>query len=342
MKALLLAGGQGTRLRPLTENLPKPLMPVMDRPWLEHLVLQLKQQGIDQIVVAVKYHADKIRHRLGDGRRLGVHIAYVEESEPLGTGGAIKNAEPLLGPRFLVVNADIIHAADLKALLSFHEQHGGLVTMGLTEVEDPSQYGVVEQAEGGRIVRFVEKPPRHEAPSHWINAGIYVMNREALQGIPAGREVSVEREVFPRLVERPQGVFGLRLSGYWLDMGTPERYLRLHRDVFNEQFRLTPVAPMRARGVWIGAAEIPSDVRLIPPVIIGDGAQIGRGAEIGPMTVIGERAVVGRGSKLSGAVVWPDALVPGGTVLRGGVIGRWFTLTVPTDGVADRKEALVQ
>ena len=305
MKALLLAGGFGTRMRPLTERLPKPMAPVGNRPWLEHLIAGLKQQGIDEIVMAVKHYPERIIDYFGDGGKWGVTIRYTHEPVPLGTAGAIKNAEPLLGGRFVAINADIVHRADIRALVKAHEEAGALVTIGLVEVADPSQFGVVEQTEDGRIVRFVEKPPRGEAPSNRINAGIYIMEPEALRSIPAGREVSIERETFPSLIAAGRRVQGADIGGYWMDMGTSERYRRIHWDLLDGKLELPLAEQERGGGIRIGEdTEIAQGAMLVPPVLVGSRVKIGDRAVVGPYAVIGDDCVIGRGARVTHSILW--------------------------------------
>ncbi|MCL6598186.1 MAG: NDP-sugar synthase [Alicyclobacillus macrosporangiidus] len=341
MKALLLAGGLGTRLRPLTEHLPKPMAPVMDRPWLEHLIEHLRRQGIDEFVIAVKHHASVIERRLGDGRRLGVRITYSREPGLLGTAGAIKHAEPLLSERFLVLNADIIHLTRLVPLLEFHRNTGALVTIGLTEVEDPSQYGVVEQTWDGRILRFVEKPPRALAPSRRINAGIYVMEKEVLRHIPAGREVSIERETFPHLIKSGVPVYGAPVDGYWLDMGTLERYLWLHRDVLDGRIRLPWVPAPKRPGIWIGEnAQIHPTARFEPPVWVGAGARIGAACVVGPYAVVGAGAELLGHTRISNAIVLPRTQASGITAIGNAIVGPDFYAALQPVGAAQNEGVL--
>ncbi|MCL6446116.1 MAG: NDP-sugar synthase, partial [Alicyclobacillus sp.] len=339
---LLLAGGLGTRLRPLTDNLPKPMTPVVNRPWLEHLILHLRDQGITDFVMAVRHHAHRIRAHFGHGRQFGVQIQYVYESTPLGTAGAIKQAEDLLGDRFLVLNADVIHLVNVQALLKFHNRHGGMVTIGLTEVDDPSQYGVVRQTSHAEIIQFVEKPNRHEAPSRWINAGIYLMEKAALDWIPRGRETSIERETFPLLIQRCVGVYGLRMSGYWADMGTLARYLQVHDDVLRRRVALDIGVPLHRRGIWRGRAQLAVDVELVPPVVIGDGAVIEAGCTIGPGVVVGEGAVIGAGSTLNHCVVWPNTRVAPGTKAIHTVFGDDFQVTLDDARPVPHREVVLQ
>jgi mannose-1-phosphate guanylyltransferase len=322
MKALLLAGGLGTRLRPLTDNLPKPMAPVVNRPWLEHLITHLHEQGIEEFVVAARYCSDVIRAHFGDGRQFGVRIEYAVEPFPLGTAGAIKNAERWLKERFLVVNADIVHLPQLVPLLEFHRRHGGVATIVLTEVEDPSQYGAVEQDETGRILRFVEKPQPGEAPSNRINAGLYILEPEVMRYIPAQREVSIERETFPRLIREGAGVYGIVSEGYWQDMGTPTRYRQVHWDALERRFPL----PIRGRqiqqGVWVGEdVEFGPGSLLVPPVVIGNRVKVGEHALIGPYAVIGDDCHIGDRAHCSRSILWDHSVVRDGSRLSNSIFG---------------------
>ncbi|CAM4397128.1 sugar phosphate nucleotidyltransferase [Paenibacillus tarimensis] len=322
MKALLLAGGLGTRLRPLTEQLPKPMAPVGNRPWLEHLILQLKEQGIEEFVITLKHYPELIRSHFGDGSRLGVSIAYTVEEEALGTAGAIKNAEHLLGERFLVFNADVIQKVDILPLIEFHKQHGGVATIGLTQVEDPSQFGVVDITPSGRILKFIEKPQPGQAPSDLINAGVYLLDRQALSLIPAGKEVSIERETFPLLIQQGLGVYGCHMRGYWLDMGTRERYRKVHWDILDRTFPLPIPGSEQRKGIWVGEdCVIGSGVLLIPPVLIGNRVHIGDKAIIGPNTVIGNDCRIEREARLSETILWDKCRVSRGAHLYQCVFG---------------------
>jgi len=322
MKALLLAGGLGTRLRPLTEHWPKPMALVANKPWLKHVVLQLKDEGIRDIVIAIKHASDIIQEYFGDGSRWGVRIEYSLEETLLGTAGAIKHAEKLLGDRFVVLNADIIQKTSIRRLAEFHEKTGALATIGLTEAEDPSHYGVVEQTGDGRVLRFVEKPPKHEAPSNRINAGIYVMEKEALAYIPPNREVSIERETFPRLIDTDRGVYGLLLDGYWLDMGTTQRYRKLHRDVLDRTFPLPLPGKEQGKGIWLGEdVVVGSGVLFVPPVLIGDRVQIGDRSVIGPYTVIGNDCVIGSQVRCTESILWDRCKVHHGAQLNHCIFG---------------------
>lgn len=322
MNALLLAGGLGTRLRPLTEHLPKPMALVSNRPWLEHLIVHLKNQGITNFVIAVKHYPEMIQGYFGRGEKWGIKIQYAVEDSLLGTAGAIKNAEPYLDDRFLVVNADIIHEIHLLPLIDYHVQHGGGVTIGLTEVEDPTHYGVVEQDESDQIVRFVEKPSKEEAPSNRINAGIYVMEKEVLKYIPTGREVSIERETFPLLIQEQVGVYGKVIEGYWADMGTKERYRQIHRDILNLKCKLPMPGKQKEKGIWIGEqCEIGAGVLFVPPVLIGNHVKIGDRSIIGPFSVIGDDCTLGSNVRCAETIMWNGCKIYDFTQVNNCILG---------------------
>jgi mannose-1-phosphate guanylyltransferase len=327
MQALLLAGGLGTRLRPLTEDWPKPMAHVGNRPWLEHLILMLKNQGIDDFVLAVKHFPEKIQHHFGKGDKWGVRIRYAVERSLLGTAGAIKNAEPLLQDRFLVFNADIIQTFRLAPFIEAHDRRGAALSIALTEVDDPSQYGVVEQDADGRILRFVEKPRPEEAPSRRINAGIYMMEKTLLADIPSGREVSIEREMFPRWIESGVRVYGHAMDGYWMDMGTAKRYRQVHRDLLDGRLDLPVGGSEIQKGVKIGTdCDIHPGVLFVPPVLIGDRVSIGERSVIGPYTVIGDGCRIGSGVRLSESILWNRCSVDNNAILANCIFGHGLSI----------------
>jgi mannose-1-phosphate guanylyltransferase len=300
---------------------------VANEPWLKHLILHLKAEGITEFVIAVKHFQGIIRQYFGDGRALGVSIEYAVEPRLLGTAGAIKNAEHRLGDRFLVVNADIVHDIPLVPLLDFHLSHGGGVTIALTEVEDPSHYGVVDLDRHGSIRRFVEKPKAGEAPSNLINAGIYVMDRRVLDYIPKGKEVSVERETFPLLIEQGIGVYGHKIHGYWLDMGTKERYRQVHWDILKRKFAMPLRGKESADGIWLGNnVTVGKGALFVPPVLIGDDVQIGERSTIGPFTVIGHRSVIGANVRVSESILWEGCRVHRNAQLNNCIFGHGLEL----------------
>ncbi|MDX6632495.1 MAG: mannose-phosphate guanylyltransferase [Solirubrobacterales bacterium] len=229
MQALILVGGQGTRLRPLTDTIPKPALPLAGRPLIGYMISWLGRHGVTDVVLACGFKAERLRDVLGDGEPGGPALRYLTEPEPRGTAGAIRFAAEMLDERFLALNGDVLADLDLTELIQAHEEHGARATLGLHPVEDSSDYGVVVTAPDGEVTEFREKPESGEAGPGEINAGTYVLERSILELIPPDREVSIEREVFPRLVG--DGLYGVRLEGYWLDIGTHERYQQAERDI---------------------------------------------------------------------------------------------------------------
>jgi mannose-1-phosphate guanylyltransferase len=319
MQALVLVGGEGTRLRPLTLTQPKPAVPLVDRPSIRYMVDWLGRHGVTEVIMACGFRADDLRVALGDAVPGGPAIRYVQEDEPLGTAGPVRLAadQGLLGDRFMVLNGDVLTDLDLTALQRQHAETGAVVTLALYPVDDPSSYGLVRRAQGGEVLGFLEKPRPDEIDTDEISAGAYVVERRVLELIPPGRSVSIEREVFPRLVGH--GLYGRRLEGYWMDIGTPERYLQASWDILEG----TVETEHEGTGPYVGAgAEVAADATVTPRAVIRDGSLIGTGAAIADSVLldgcrIGVHASV-RGSILASEVEIGDRA----TVADGAVIGR--------------------
>ena len=302
MKALVLIGGFGTRLRPVTYALPKQLIPIAGKPMLYHN-LDLLPTGIEEVVLATGYKADLIdAYVRSHPPRWPVRM--VAESEPLGTGGGMRNAGDDLSDPFFLLNSDVIADVDLSALATHHARRGGLGTMTLTEVEDTRPYGVAELTAEDRISRFVEKPAPEHAPSHWINAGVSIWRREVLEAIPRGRAISFEQEIVPHLLDR--GLFGFRFTGYWDDAGTPERLLRSQRLLFDG-----------GRG---GTGTVPSGALGSGPVAVLDGATV-RGASFGRYVTVGTNATVEAGAYVENSVVMDGARIGHDASVIGSIVG---------------------
>ena len=311
LQAVILVGGEGTRLRPLTYVTPKPMVPLFGVPFLERTLWRLKDAGVDDVIMAAGYLPSAITDHLGDGSRLGMKLTYVIEDEPRGTAGAIKNvADHIKGP-FFVLNGDVLTSLDLKAMMNFHERKGGLGALHLIRVEDPSPFGCVVHDESGRINRFVEKPPKNEAPTDEVNAGTYLLERDVLEIIPPGKNVSIERETFPQLLASGANLHAYVTNDYWLDVGRPDQYIQAHRDVLDGKLTLpTPADQKQHKGgrFWRrGDAGMPDTVQ--PPAFIAEGAIIDAGAQVGPYAVIGERSHVGNGACVKGTILWNDVVV---------------------------------
>jgi mannose-1-phosphate guanylyltransferase len=298
MQALILVGGEGTRLRPLTETVPKPVMPLAGRPFLSYMIEWLGRHGVDEVVLACGFGADQVQDVLGEG---GVpRLRYVEEPEPLGTAGAIKFAAGELADRFLALNGDVLTDLDLTALTAFHEQRRARATLGLYPVADASGYGLVQLGDDGSVLEFLEKPSEPQPGA--INAGAYVLERTVLDLIPDGRMVSIEREVFPRMLG--EGLCGLPLDGYWMDIGTPDRYLQATWDILERRVHTELGDSLDARGVSVaGDAELAADAVVEGPALILGGARVSSAASIGPRAVIGSGCEIGPGARVASSVL---------------------------------------
>ena len=269
MQALILSGGQGTRLRPLTSTIPKPVVPLVGRPLISYMLEWLRGHGVDDVIMSCGFMADGVRDVLGDGSSLGIRLRYVEEPRPLGTGGALKYAQRLLDERFLMLNGDILTDIDLTDELAQHERTGARATLALIPVEDPSAYGLVRRNPDDSVSEFVEKPGPEQIDTDLINAGAYVLERELLDEMgPAGSNISMEREVFPELIGN--GLFGYEADGYWLDIGTPERYLQGTYDILEGNVKTELGRRLSESGlVLLEGARILG--RVVAPAIIGAG-----------------------------------------------------------------------
>jgi NDP-sugar pyrophosphorylase family protein len=310
MQALVLVGGFGTRLRPLTYHVPKAMVPIANVPFIERFVDYLEANGITHIVFAMGYLPDPIANHLSK-RNGKAKYDFVVEDQPLDTGGAIKNAEPLLGERFFVFNGDVLTTIPLKEILRVHEERNALVTIALTPVDDPSRYGVVVTDLDGRVQAFIEKPPKETAPSNLINAGIYLYEREVLNYIPAGQPYSVERGLYPKLLEIGAPFYAVAFpNDYWLDIGKVEHYLQANFDVLSRKAPLPIPGKEIQQGVWVGeGVRIAPTAKLQPPVLIGNGCVVEDGAVVGPFAVLGEGVVVKRNAVVRDAVLWDGCVV---------------------------------
>ena len=318
-----MAGGEGTRLRPLTANLPKPMLPMANAPMAEHVVSLLRQHGFEEIVVTVGFLASNIRTYFGDGSELGVHLVYATEETPLGTAGSVLNARDELDDRFLVISGDVLTDVDLTALVEFHEQKGSIATLALESVSNPLEFGIVIIDGEGRVERFLEKPGWGDVFSDTINTGIYVLEPEVFDWIPSGRAVDFSSEVFPGMLEAGRPMFGYVGKGYWEDVGTLEAYLRAHADILDGKVKIdVPGFPLRP-DVWLGAgAEIHPSATILGPALIGDNCRIGQGVELHGHCVLGANVRVGDNSVIERCVIHDNVYIASSVNARGSVIGR--------------------
>ncbi|HEY1626986.1 MAG TPA: mannose-1-phosphate guanyltransferase [Streptosporangiaceae bacterium] len=324
MKAVVMAGGEGTRLRPMTANQPKPLLPVANRPIMEHVLRLLKRHGFDETVVTVQFLAALVRNYFGDGEEFGMSLQYATEEMPLGTAGSVRNAEDeLRDDSFLVISGDALTDMDLSALVRYHKDSGALVTVGLARVPDPLEFGIVITQEDGRIQRFLEKPTWGQVFSDTVNTGVYVMEPEVLAEVTPGEVVDWSGDVFPKLLKRGAPLFGYISDGYWEDVGTHESYMKAQADVLAGRVQTDIAGFEVSPGVWVAeGAEVDPDAVLTGPMCIGDYAKIEAGAHLREYTVIGANVVVKEGAFLHRAVVHNNVYVGQGVTLRGCVVGK--------------------
>jgi mannose-1-phosphate guanylyltransferase len=313
MQAVILVGGEGTRLRPLTSTVPKPVVPLVDRPFIAYMLEWLTRHGVDDVIMSCGFLATAVRNVLGDGSGYGIRLRFVEEPDPRGTAGALKYAEPLLDERFLMLNGDILTDFDLSAQIAQHETSGATATLGLVPVDDPSAYGLVRVNDDNSVREFVEKPSADQIDTNLISAGIYVLERSILDLVPADQNVSIEREVWPRLVG--EGLYAFGRDAYWLDIGTPDRYLQGTFDIIEGKVH-TAVIDRLGVGYLAVADDAVVTGRAIPPALIGAGAEIAAGAQVGSLVVLGDGARVGEGSIVERAVVLQGAEIGDGCVVR--------------------------
>lgn len=275
MKAVVLVGGLGTRLRPLTCNTPKPMIPLVNQPFIEYMLTSLRDQGIDEVILAVQYLADRFRSHLGDGSRLGMKVHIVEEPHPLGTAGAVKNVEHMLDDTVFVFNGDVMTDLDLQAMLAFHRKRQSKVTISLTPVEDPTAFGLVETEADGQVRRFLEKPRPEDVTTNLINAGTYVIEPEVFRYVPAGEPHMFERGLFPNLLAANEPMFGYPSTAYWTDIGKPQTYLDVHHDILLGKMRYAFRGHEVADRVWAeGNVTIHDSATLVGPIVLGAGVEI--------------------------------------------------------------------
>jgi len=303
MRAIILVGGKATRLLPLTDNRPKAVLPVLNTPFLEYVIRHLSRHGIKDIILAQGHLAQPIEEYLGDGSRFGVKLTYVVEETPRGTAGALKNAEALLDSTFLVVNGDIFTDLDISAMISHHREKKAKATIALTPVADPTSYGMIETDTVGRVRRFIEKPKHSEITTNMINAGTYILEPEVLSKIPPRTTVSIERETFPQLIAGGEPVYAYSSSAYWLDIGTPEKYIKLNCDLLNGKCQHHGFAS--GKEVIIGEqSDIHPTAQIQGPALIGNRCTIARQAKIRGPAVIGDGCTILKDSIIENSIIW--------------------------------------
>ncbi len=318
-----MAGGEGTRLRPLTSNQPKPMLPLVNRPMMEHIIELLKRHGFEEIVVTVAFLANAIRTYFGDGSEFGVKIVYAAEESPLGTAGSVRNAMDKLDERFLVISGDVMTDIDISSVVAYHESRQAMATIALKAMENPLEFGIVITGEDGSIERFLEKPTWGQVFSDTINTGIYVLEPEVFDFIPEHRPSDFSAEVFPELLDAGRPLYGYVADCYWEDVGTLEAYFKAHQDVLDQHVDIAiPGFPLR-HGVWLGeGAEVDPTAKIDGPAVIGDYCRIGSEAHLAEYSVLGDNVRVRANAYLQRTIVHDNSYLGTGVRLRGCALGR--------------------
>ena len=323
MKAVILAGGFGTRLRPLTNSIPKPIVYVANRPFLVHQIELLVKHGIKEIILVLHYMPHEIKKVIGDGREWGIKIHYVIEETPLGTAGAIKNAEKYFDDEPLVIlNGDIVTDLNLTKMISFHHEKKALVTLALTEVDDPTSYGLILTDSNNKVERFIEKPSWNMVVAKTINAGTYIVDPKIFKDVPFGVEHSFERQLFPKLLENGQPMFGYVSNAYWIDIGNPMKYKEVHEAILRNEVSIRIFGTRIDGKFWIGKNTMPDPtVRFTGASLIGEKVKIGKETEIKDYVVVGDCTHIGQKCVLDRCIIWKDCKIGNHVKLTNCIIG---------------------
>jgi NDP-sugar pyrophosphorylase family protein len=324
MKAILLAGGKGTRLRPLTLHTPKPIVPIFNRPFLHYQIDLIRQiPEIDEVILSLNYQPRRIEDVFGDGSALGIKIRYVVEPAPLGTGGAVKFAAAGVTDPIVVFNGDVLTQVDLAAVLALHRSRDARATIVLTPVDNPSAYGLVETDANQNIRRFLEKPKPEEITTNYINAGIYVLEPSTFDRIPKDTPWSIERSFFPSFIERGETFVAYPYDGYWIDIGTPEKYTQVHRDIMDGRYQTAPFAGQGPGFVHrADDARIEEGATVTGPAFLDGGVVVRSGATVGPYTVLGRGCHVEQDARVEGAIVWANGRIGPEAAVGAAIAGR--------------------
>ena len=323
MKAILLAGGKGTRLRPLTIHTPKPIVPIFNRPFLHYQLDLLKQvPEIDEVILSLNYQPRRIEEMFGDGSDIGLGVRYIVEPAPLGTAGAVRYAGESLNESVVVLNGDVLTQIDLAEVIALHRERQAKATIVLTPVDNPAAYGLVETDAQGNIRRFLEKPTADEITCDTINAGIYVIEPDTFDRIPKDTPWSIERSFFPSLIERGETFIAHVSRGYWIDIGTPEKYMQVHWDIMDGRYVAAPFA-YAAKTAWVApSARIEEGAVVEGPCFVDEGVIVKTGAHIAPYSVIGRHCHIEEYASVDRAIVWANSRVSQEATVRRSIIGR--------------------
>lgn len=321
MKAMIMAGGEGTRLRPLTCNIPKPMMPIMDKPVMEYAVELLKENGINDIGVTLQYLPDEVMNYFGDGKEFGVNIRYFIEETPLGTAGSVKNAECFLDDTFIVISGDALTDIDLSKAIAFHKKNKCMATLVLKEVPVPLEFGVVVTENDGRIKGFLEKPSWSEVFSDKVNTGIYILEPEIFNYFQENQKFDFSNDLFPLLLNDNKRMFGYVAEGYWCDIGNIEQYIRCHFDILKELVKVKVKGERYKDGIWVGEnCEVSPNAVISTPVYIGSGTKIYDGAQIGPYTILGRNNIISSSATIKRSVLFDNCYIGENAQVRGAVL----------------------
>lgn len=327
MQAVILAGGKGTRLHPLTSNTPKPMVDLFDKPVLEHTIELLTQHGIRDIVITLAHKADQIIDHFGGGAKWGVNIQYALEDSPKGTAGGLRSLQPVLSDTFLVISGDAVTDFDLSSAMEFHKKRSAIATMLLSNVDDPSQFGIVETESDGRIMRFLEKPTPTETFTNTVNTGIYILEPSVIDWIPFEAVYDFSRDLFPRFLQSHQPFYAVRADGYWCDVGNLAQYRNVHFDAMTGRVRLNIPGVQVTDGVWLGRdAEIDPSVRLTAPLYVGSGTSIEKDAELGRFAAVGNMSLIRENAQVTHSVVGARTMVGQNSQVFGSVLGNGYRL----------------
>jgi NDP-sugar pyrophosphorylase family protein len=326
LKAIIIAGGLGTRLRPLTYNTPKPIVPLANRPLVAHQIEQLRKHGIDQVILNLHYLSDEIKRILEADEKLNVKLEYSIEKTPLGTAGAVKNAEEFFDEGPLVVfNGDVIADLNISDILAFHKKKKALVTITLVAVEDPTSYGLVLMDPDQRVREFIEKPSweRVEGMKRKnVNAGLYILDPKIFRDVPKNTPYMFERDLFPKLLKEGAPIYGYEMNRYWIDIGNPQKYRQVHEDILRGEVPVRLYGRREAGGLWIAeTARIHKTAKLFGPALIGAAVEIEENAVIREYTVLGDRVRVGAGSEVTHSILWAGTTLGRGVKLKGCIMG---------------------
>ncbi len=328
MKAVIIAGGLGTRLRPLTHNTPKPIVPLVNIPFVIHQIEQLVRHGVDEVILNLHYLSQDIKRVIDDGRKWGIKVYYSIEDSPLGTAGAVKNAEKYFdnGP-MIIFNGDILTDINISKVLQFHQEKKARVTLTLVEVEDPTPFGLVLTDQDGRVTEFIEKPSWERVTTHNINAGIYVVDPKIFANVPAGVPFSFERELYPSLLASGEAVYGYSSNAYWIDIGNPAKYREAHEAILRGEVAVRIDGTRVNNKTWIAKDTYPdASVRLSGPSVIGEKVRIGKGTEIKDYVVLGNSVTVGEHCLLTRTIVWDGSKIGNHVHLSNCIVGKGCTI----------------